>query len=250
MRYFLGKKPAREGSIKFSLSSYLGRKKFPDVPTVFGRLDVGQPWGMLGNDECGDCVFAGAAHETMLWARQGGGAARFDADAVVGDYSAVTGYDPRDPDTDQGTDMQRAAAYRRSTGVRDGAGHRHKIEAYVSLPAGDVEQLAVAAYLLGAVGVGLQMPEDAEDQFDAEQPWTSSTAKIAGGHYVPCVGRNSAGNFLVVTWGRVHAVAPRFLEERMDEGAAYLSAEMLREGRSWRGMDVAALRADLAALAA
>jgi hypothetical protein len=27
-------------------------------------------WGMLGNDHYGDCVWAGAAHETMLWNKE------------------------------------------------------------------------------------------------------------------------------------------------------------------------------------
>ena len=39
--------------------------------------------------------------------------------------------------------------------------------------------------------------------------------------------RNSAGNFLVLTWGRLHAATPAWLATYMDEGSAPLSVEML-----------------------
>ena len=55
----------------------------------------------------------------------------FNNQSVLKDYSAVTGFNPNDPNTDQGTDMQVAASYRRKTGVLDAAGKRHKVIAYL-----------------------------------------------------------------------------------------------------------------------
>ena len=108
---------------------------------------------MFANDRYGDCVWAGAAHETMLWTEAMQTAA-FNDKNVLSDYSAVTGFDPASPKaTDNGTDMQEAASYRRKTGVLDAKGKRHKVLAYLALRPGDIDQLALAMYLFSAVGI-------------------------------------------------------------------------------------------------
>lgn len=201
---------------------------------------------MLGNDKVGNCVFAGAAHETMLWTLEGKSPrAQFTIDDTLSDYSAVTGYDPKNPDSDQGTDMQEAAAYRQKTGIRDLHGVRHKIDAYAALRKGDIEQLELAAWLFGAVGVGVQVPASMEDQFDANKPWTVVTRdRVSGGHYIPCVGRNSAGNFMFVSWGKLQAATPEWVAKYMDEGVSYLSLERISSSGavSPEGFNVSALK--------
>lgn len=225
-----GKLPARPGAIELKFSQVFNAAKLPTPPKSFGHetLLPGN-WQMLGNTDYGDCVFAGAAHEHMLWTMEGGLArAVFTEANVLSDYAAVTGFDPSKPDSDQGTDMQTAAAYRQKTGVIDANGARHKIDAYVDLNAGNLDQLALAAWLFGAVGVGVQCPSSMENQFDNGEPWSIvSGDTIVGGHYVPCVGRNSKGNFLFITWGRLQAASPAWVAKYMDEGVAYLDLEII-----------------------
>lgn len=244
----LGKRPARKGAIGLAFKNYFDASEFPTPPLVFGKTGLIHDWQMFANDRVQNCVFAGAAHETMLWVAEAGGVpVSFSDGAVTSDYSAVTGYNARDPDTDQGTDMQQAAAYRQKVGILDARGKRHKVDSYVAIEPGEVEQLALATYLLGAVGVGIQFPDSAWDQFDHAEPWdVQPRSRIGGGHYIPCVGRNSQGNFLIVSWGRLQAVTPGFIERYMDEGVAYLSFEMLKDGKlSSRGFDAVTLKADL-----
>lgn len=244
-----GKKPAREGAISFKFGTFFDATVLPTPSMVFPVNRVlSQAWGMLANDQTSDCVFAGAAHETMLWCAWAGASVPNFTDAnVLADYGQLTGFTPKDPKTDQGTDMQEAAAYRQKTGIVDAAGVRHKVDAYVALRASNLDDVALATYLFGAVGLGLQMPSSTSGQFDRAEPWAPvKGTHIDGGHYVPCVGRNSAGNFLIVTWGRLHAVTPDFLVENMDEGVAYLSFEQMRGTVNPRGFDEAGLRAALA----
>src|SRR4029077_612040 len=140
----LGKKPARPGAVKFKLANFLVKTKLPTPPKVFGHQDlIGGNWQTLGNDRYGDCVWAGAAHETMLWNKEADRTVAFNNQSVLKDYSPGTGFDPNDPNTDQGTDMQVAASYRRKTGVRDAAGKRHKVIAYLALTTGNADQLAL-----------------------------------------------------------------------------------------------------------
>jgi hypothetical protein len=249
LRYKLGKRPARHGAVKFKFADYFNAEMLPPVPAIFGHYSLGCTWGMLANDRYGDCVWAGAAHETMVWNHEVGGSVGFSDREVLADYSAVTGFDPTDPATDQGTDMTAAASYRRKTGVVDALGKRHQIDSYVALNPGDANQLALATYLFGAVGVGIRLPSSAEQQFDNSHPWTVFPGtNIVGGHYIPCIGRNSAGDFLIVTWGRLHAMTPEFYATYCDEVVAYVSLEPLKNKLSPEGFDVNQLKADLAAL--
>lgn len=247
MRYRLGKRPARDGAVKFALSHYASVGALPQPPKSFGYLISN--WPMFCNDQWGDCVWAGAAHEHMKWGAEGGAVVAFNDTSVLSDYGAVTGFDPSKPDTDQGTDLSEAAAYRRKTGIIDAAGNRHTIDAYVALPLRDPNVVAQAAWLFGAVGIGLQLPSSATEQFDNQVPWdVVEGVSVEGGHYVPVVGRNSAGNFLVVTWGRLHAMTPAFLAAYMDEGLAYLDLDRIKNNLSPEQFDLSTLQADLAAL--
>lgn len=250
MTLALGKRPARN-AVSFKFATYFDASSLPTPPLVFGRPHLVTDWGLFANDDIGDCVWAGAAHETMLWRAMAGLTVQFTDKSVLADYSAVTGYSPRNADSDQGTDMQEAAAYRQKTGIADGTGARHKIAGYVALKPGNMDQLALAAFLFGAAGIGIELPSSAFDQFDRAEPFSVvDRSPIEGGHYLSIVGRNSHGDFLGVTWGRLQAISPDFLNRYMDEGIAYVSAEMLTNNVSPRGMDYSTLQADLAALKA
>jgi hypothetical protein len=246
----LGKKPARAGAITFALARYADAAALPAVPATFGHdgLIGAKDWLMLANDRYGDCVWAGAAHETMMLEREAGTIVSFTDADVLGDYAAVTGFDPKAPQTDQGTDMQAAADYRRKTGICDWGGKRHTIAAYLALEPGNLTHLYQAAYLFGAVGIGLEFPASAFDQTDRGEPWDVVTqSPNEGGHYVPLLGRRADG-LHVVTWGALQVMTEAFLKTYCDEAIAYVSRECLVAQKSPEGFDYGALIGDLAAL--
>ena len=129
MDFKTGKLPATKDPRDLKLARYLNVAALPKHPAEFGHDGSVASWGMLGNDQFGDCVFAGAAHETMLWNKIAGRDVAFNDDAVLADYSAVTGFNRNDPATDQGTNVRDALNFRRKTGSLDAAGVRHKIGA-------------------------------------------------------------------------------------------------------------------------
>ena len=247
----LGKLPARPDAIKFKLQSYIDETALPTPPLRFGHYSkVTVPWGELGNDVCGDCVWAGSGHETMTWrAAAGSSIPSFTPKEIISSYSDVTGYDGTDA-TDYGTDVQQACSYRQKTGITDGQ-NRYKIDSYVALRVGDVNELVLATYLFGVAGIGIEFPLTAWTQFRTGQPWDiAGPSRIDGGHYIPCVGRNSKGNFLVVTWGRLQAMTPRFYAKYSDEAVAYVSLDSINSTNlvTPEGFDIAKLRRNLAAL--
>ena len=248
----LGKLPARPGAVKFKFAQFFDLSRLPRPPAAFGHQALVEKWFGLGNDRYGCCVWAGAAHEHMMWSLMGGEPrSRFTIKDVLSDYSAVTGFDPERPETDQGTDMQVAAEYRRRTGVLDAAGNRHKIDAYVSIKTGDHVMLSIATYFTGACGIGIVFPDSAEDQFKSGQPWdVVPGARPLGGHYIPVVGRAPNGNFLVVTWGKIQEMTPAFYDKYCDEAVAYLCLEIVsaKTCTSPEGFDAKLLRQYLGAL--
>lgn len=242
----LGKTPARKNAVTFKLSRYLNLSALPTPPQKAGHQGLVLDWeGMLGNDQYGDCVWAGAAHETILWNREATQSAVFDSASVLSDYAAVTGFNPTDPNTDQGTDMQVAASYRRKTGVKDKSGKRHKVAAYLAIKTGDETELKQAIDLFSNVGIGIQFPASAMNQFNQGKSWTVvSRSPIDGGHYVPAVGYD--GRYVyVVTWGRLQKMSWGFFKKYCDEAIVYLSSEMLTNGQSIEGFNASQLQTDL-----
>lgn len=246
---FLGKKPARKYSVQLRVGEYI--QEVVSVPKVFGFTQPTIDWGVLGNFDCGNCVVAGAAHETMLWSRAAKkGLVIFDDAGIKTQYRLASGWNGKvgDP-SDVGLDMQEFASLRRKVGLVDSNGVTHKIKAYAAVSG--VNELLQAIYIFGAVGVGVMLPQSASDQFDARKPWTVvKNSRVLGGHYVPAIGRNRHGHILFITWGRIQAATPEFVARYMDEAIAYISADFLTtSGLSPRLVNQSKLEADLAALA-
>lgn len=247
----LGKLPPREDPRTLRLSKYV--TALPEPTHIFGFGTLYSDWGALGNDQYGDCVFAGAAHETMMWNKlRGGKDVPMSAKQTLLDYSEVTGFDPADPSTDQGAYVIDAMQYRKAKGVRDAKGTRHTIAAYLSIDPKDFPLMVQAAYVFGAVGIGFEVPETIWDQWDNGEYWdvVDENAAIVGGHYVPVVGsRNSTARVTILTWGRRWQMTKRFYEAMNDEAWVMLSEEQIRaDGEGIHGLDLEQLRADLAAL--
>ena len=255
MAFHYGKTPATADPRDLKFSTYRTAAALPAPPDGWGFDNVVAQgtWGMLGNDTVGDCVFAGFAHEVILTSTVAGHPTAFTDTGVLSDYSAVTGYVPGDPSTDRGTNVREGLGYRRSTGIVDANGQRHKIGAYLSLDvtkitAGDFSEVAEAVYLFGAVGLGIQVPQSAETEFSEHKMWSYvAGSPNAGGHYVPVIAHRK--HVECVTWGRVQPMGTRFLEHYVDEAWAIVSPDFLNAaGESPQGFNLTQLTADLAQL--
>lgn len=251
-----GKAPAVYNKNTPQYSWFRRVSDLPARPKYFGdeSLIGATDWNMYGNGPdptvapdfqgAGDCVFAGGAHETLLFNAEANNPVVFTGANVISDYSAVTGYVIGDPDSDQGTQTTMALDYRMNTGLIDKAGNRHKIGAYVALEPGNYDMLLEAAYIFTAVGIGIQVPDSAMDQFSNGQPWSVvHGAQIEGGHYIPIVANRD--NLVIVTWGQTQQMTKQFYTKYCDEAYAILSTEMLKVGKSLLGFDLPSLRSYL-----
>lgn len=244
----LGKLPARPDAVKLKFAKYVDRAVLPKPPAEFGHERLVTQWGMLANDQVGNCVIAGGLHEHLLWNREAGHTIRVNDACAIKNYSIISGYNPKDPDTDQGTDMEMAARYRRQFGLIDADGKHRKIGAYVALEPGDIGQLWLAMWIFDGVGIGVDFPSQWMDAFDKRKVWDRvSRPKSEGGHYITGVAKRT-GLASTVTWGRIQGLTAAGYAQFNDETYAYLSEEKLNSGKSLEGFDLATLRKDLTAV--
>jgi hypothetical protein len=158
-----------------------------DVPLVVNDVDAVSSYPMLLNDQLGDCTVAGILHACQAVSALSGrnpGGAQFGDDEALTVYEAVSGYVPGNPSTDVGATLASVCNYGIKTGFTDVNGEVHKLAGWAEI--GDPTNLTLikkALYTFGTVYMAFNLPESAEDQFNAEQPFVPvAGSAIAGGH--------------------------------------------------------------------
>ena len=239
---------------KLQFHDYVDITQLPPIPAGdYGHIDLlTQPLGMYLNDTYGDCVVAGAEHETRLYVAEGTGSDTvvFDDNATVANYTLLGNFNPNDPvNSDQGCDMLTAASLRITQGIIDASGNRHKLGIALQLQPGNWEQLLYAIRYFDGVGLGILVTPQMQDAFNNSQPWDLpqfNPNNVEGGHYVTAVCRKN-GLPNVITWGGLQPLtrdlytAPQFSTVTL----AYASQEKLRNGTDLEGLSWSDMRADL-----
>lgn len=238
----LGKREPRHDDRTLHLSRYITAP--PAAPARVGWWHRTMPWGMLGNDRLGDCVFAARAHAILSVTTFGDGEATEPTEAqAVRAYELVAGYNPADPSSDRGTVYLDAMNAWRNGRLKSVDGDQ--IDAYASV---GLKNLRYAIAELGPVQIGLAMPLSAQGQ----KRWTVKPGPDAqpgswGGHAVPAVGYTRTGVWFI-TWGQPVFATNAFVANYMDEGYAVVSRRFLKAGRAPSGLDLPGLLEAAAAL--
>jgi hypothetical protein len=211
----------------------LASAKVPNPPPSVLYAARGIAWDMYGNDQYGDCVEAGYGHLVNQVTFYGSGSEFVPTTAdVLGMYSAITGFNPKKPSTDQGTYIQDALAYARKTGL-----DTHKIVAYAAVDPSNTTEVMQSVALFGQLLIGMNFPDSAMDQFDSGDDWdVVKGAKIEGGHCVLIIGYDAAGLDLV-TWGKHIRMTWAFWSKYVDEAWVILDADgVQRAGAFFTGL--------------
>lgn len=202
--------------------------------------------GMLGNDNAGDCVEAANGHivEQQTSIGQGTEVPVTTAQAIA-EYTKLTGYNPNDPNTDQGTMIQDGLNDMVKAGLNG-----HKIAAFAQLDVNNMNDVKLAVAEFGAVDIGFNFPASAMSQFNSGQPWdVVKGSPIEGGHCVLVVGYDA--NYLyVVTWGAIQKMTYAFWTSYVDEAWAVISQDWVNAatGKDVEGVDLNAFGAQFTAL--
>jgi hypothetical protein len=201
-------------------------------------------------------------HEMMLWTAEAGTPSLFSTVTALGYYAELTkaqngvGYDPTQTDpftgenpTDTGIDVANALKLRRTVGIPDASGTRHKVGAYVALNPGNLNELKYATYYFDGVGLGIKMCQEWMDAFTSgNKVWDEvDNPTWIGGHYITSVAwRNNAP--VIISWGDPVELTPQGLAMACDETYAYLSVDRMKNGIDLEGLDLAGMTSDLGQL--
>ena len=213
----------------------------PVIPPA-KSYDITAPWGMLGNDTVGDCTCAAAGHADMIAEIFGEKVTpAVTSDEVLAAYSAITGYSPDDPNSDQGANMLDVLKYWQKTGI---AGQ--KCSAYVAFDPANKAHWEAATYLFGFVYIGVNLPDIVTKALPTIIDWTDTTdaPDQNNGHcIIGCAYADSEG-VTIVTWGQTVRATWAFLAKYCDEAYAVLLPAWAQGDPP--GIDMTQLTADLA----
>lgn len=204
------------------------------VPTV-------ADWEMLGNDQYGDCGVAGLEHGFMTDA-----SIVHEYESEANNQQAVEYYLAYTGGQDTGVVLADYLSY-----VRANAYYYHTVDAFAPVSIQDIPTLQVATFMYGFTYTGIQVTAAMQQAFANHQPWTTDLLAdgFIGGHCVPIVGYDD--QFLyVVTWGGVQSVTYSCWHQIATEAWAVLTGEFLSHHGDGRGINLAALHADLNKLSA
>ena len=211
----------------------------PPAPESVQRAQFAQiVWGMLGNDQYGDCTFAGYIHLVMaVAALLGITITAPEAAAVVKAYLTFT----------HGVDSGAVEDSVLNLGYRKGI-CGFELLGYATGDEG-LEQMLQVTNTFGASYLGVTLTAQDQQNFADGKPWSLGSDKtIIGGHCVPNIEYDKpTGMAKVVTWGAEQLVEFEWLEARMSEFHAAIP-EQVKTAGSLDGVDEPALVDDLDAL--
>lgn len=247
----LGKLPPRHDVRTLQFAKYVRMEALPPIPVAWDWTKAASPqFGMMGNDTVGDCTFAAAGHAVQIWTANAAKEITIPDKSILAAYSAVSGYTPGDPGSDQGANMLDVLNFWRTRGVGG-----HKIYAYMAVDPKNLAHTWAATYLFGGCYEGLALPLSAQTQkvWDVPKGGARGQGKAGtwGGHAV-WLAAYLAGYAEYITWGETMQATTRFITTYGDERYAVLTREWIVRAtqRSPHGFDFAALAADLKAVAA
>lgn len=218
----LGKKPAVADARLPHLTAVAS--SLPNPPPAANWLADVENWQMLGNDSVGDCVAAAAMHvifQQKSYLTPGGRATVPTAAEAIHNYSAIGGYDPSNPASDQGLAVLGSGGlieYWARHGLLCG-GVTHKLKSAIQIGMVPREwQQAIS--LFGSVLLGMQLPAGIADADSLPYVWSDNRGPAAGGHEVLAVGYQTVASetlYDIVTWGQLCRCTEAFLLAVVDE---------------------------------
>ena len=243
-----GRRAPHVGKPKLFLQHYLsffGALALPKPPASADWTSKISKWPMMLNDQLGDCVIAAMGHLTEVFSHYGRGRTLTPSDkTVLKAYEEIGGYNPSDPNSDQGCVVTDALDHWSKIKFSG-----RKIDAYAALNPHDRTELSLSTWIFGNVFFGVALPDNWQAAIDAGQPWTDTRLPPDPnmGHAICAVAYNATGP-IVVTWGRLQQCSWAWIEKYADEAYCVLAADWEYHATTPAGVDLATLKSDFAAL--
>jgi hypothetical protein len=228
----LGKRPPRKDERTLQFANYVAG--LPAPPPACSWFQGVTQWGMMLNDELGDCTCAAYGHGAQVVTLNSTIGEVTPPDVLILNlYERTCGYVPGEPNTDQGGVILGVLTYARqhALGRKSHPYPRHKkfpMLAFTEVNFRNKTHVQQAIQYFGVVDIGLQLPLSAQSQVG--NVWTVVGNPIAnpssqpgswGGHSVIVAAYDSTG-LTCITWGQLQKMTWEFWLTYVDESYALL----------------------------
>lgn len=241
-KYKLGKHAPRNDKRTLMFCDYVDVSKLPPVKQQVDWTSGIKDWGMMRNDEIGDCTCAGIAHSIQVWTAANKNEITVADSDVIKAYSDISGYNPQTGENDNGANELDVLNYWRNVGING-----HKLGAYAKLNTHNIQHVKISSDIFGVNYLGIALPNTAQGQ----EVWDvvnnggdDSIPGSWGGHCVIMVGFNVTGP-LIITWGKVMQMTWAFWLAYCDEAYALFSNDWMNNDKSPEGINSQLLQEDL-----
>jgi hypothetical protein len=244
----LGKKSAKRDRRTLRFAHYA--TSLPAPPAEVNWTRGISNYGMMLNDNLGNCTIAACGHAVQTWTADASSEVTLPDWVIQFYYQTWCGYNPTDPSTDQGgVEVDVLNNWRKyGFGLRSNHQGARKLYAYADPDPVNIIHVKQAIALLGGVYIGIELPLTAQSQavWDSVQTSDGEDAPGSwGGHAVWVVGYNVVGP-VCITWGALKQLTWAFWLKYVDEVHALLSYDFIQQSTfSPSGFNLTALAADL-----
>ncbi len=219
-----------------------------------------------GNTSYGDCVLAEEAHYVAVETGNAGKLFVYTTTMTLAAYTALTGFNPADPSTDQGTDPIACLDYFLKNSYADGSVNR----GYLLVDATNQAEVEYAISTFGNLKVWVAVPTAWISPFPAKHGfvWDVADPNPSNGHCIGSCGYITSGGapqslqvlgvtaagVVVMTWGLLGTITwaafAKLCAPSAGGGCAVrVTADWLNAaGKSPNGLDMATLIADFDAI--
>jgi len=239
----LGRKAIKRDSRTLKLAKYL-TEKLPNPPAALDWSQGEDNWGIMLNDNLGDCTIAACGHAIQVWSRQVMTKYTVSDSDILAAYELWDGYDPTNPATDDGGVELDVLNNWRNLGLAN-----HKLFGFAEVTPTNLLEVRQAINLFGGVYIGVELPKTAQKQkiWDVTNVTSNNSEPDSwGGHCVFVTGYDET-SFTCITWGKLKKMTVPFWIKYVDEVYAVFGADwMCGYGQAPSGFDLTQLTADLA----
>ncbi len=219
----LGKLPrTHDPRVKHMSAMLLGRH-LPTPPESVDWTKGIKDFGMMLNDELGDCTCAAVFHARQIWTANTETESTEPDAMVLKLYEAACGYNPADPNSDTGGIEQNVLNYLFNKGIPLADGSVDKILGYAEINFKNINEVKVAINEFGLAYIGIQVPASIYDANGIPlSMWDYvPNSELEGGHAIIVVGYDNNG-VTVVSWGALYKMTWAFFDHYCDEAYAII----------------------------
>jgi hypothetical protein len=240
----LGRKAIKTDTRTLALGAYFTPALPPPPPAIDWTKGIAD-WGMMLNDQLGDCTIAGCGHAIQVWTANNGGETTVPDPTIESYYEDWDGYVHGDLNTDNGGIELDVLKNWQKNGL---AGHA--LVAFADPQPAKLVEIRQSIALFGGVYIGLALPTSAKTQevWDVTPHGGEEARKSSWGGHCVFVPKYDATSFTCITWGKQMTMTLAFWKKYCDEAHTLLGRDWISAQGAPSGFDLAQLQADLKAI--